>query len=130
MNMSDLNAPDLNTPVQVYGLERCDTCRKARNWLTRFGIAHQFHDYRAERIDPARLREWAGQLGGWDALINRNSTAWRNLLPDRRHPGSEAEWQLLLKEYPTLIRRPLTWSADGVISVGFKDALYKKRFGV
>ncbi len=23
-------------------LDNCDTCRKARNWLKRFGIAHDF----------------------------------------------------------------------------------------
>lgn len=120
----------MSAEVQLYGLETCDTCRKARSWLTRFGIEHQFHDYRAERIEPATLKAWAEQLEGWEALINRSSTTWRNLLPNRRNPGTEAEWQLLLKEYPTLIRRPVTLSADGVVSVGFKDALYKKRFGI
>jgi arsenate reductase-like glutaredoxin family protein len=69
-------------------------------------------------------------LGGWDGLINRASTTWRTLLPTRKNPHSDAEWQLLLVEYPQLIKRPVTLTADGVVSVGFKDAAYKKRFGV
>lgn len=116
--------------VRLYGLGNCDTCRKARNWLNRFEIAHEFIDYREHRIEPVTLKAWAVQLGGWDALINRASTTWRNLLPTRKTPGSDPEWQLLLKEYPQLIKRPVTLTSDGVVSVGFKDALYKKRFGV
>ncbi len=112
----------------LYGLANCDTCRKARNWLERFGIEHRFIDYREQRVDPDTLKAWAVQLGGWELLINRASTTWRNLLPNRKNPGSDPEWLLLLKEYPQLIRRPVTVTADGVVSVGFKDALYKKRF--
>jgi len=116
--------------VTLYGLETCDTCRKARNWLTRFKIEHTFIDYRAQRVPAATLKAWAEQLGGWDGLINRASTTWRTLLPTRKNPHSDAEWQLLLVEYPQLIKRPVTLTADSVVSVGFKDAAYKKRFGV
>lgn len=116
--------------VQLFGLDNCDTCRKARNWLTRFEIEHSFRDYRAQRIEPATLKAWATQLGGWDALINRASTTWRNLPPNRKTPGSDPEWQLLLKEYPQLIKRPVVLTSDGVVSVGFKDAAFKQRFGV
>ena len=116
--------------VQLYGLDNCDTCRKARNWLARFSIEHAFTDYRAHRIEPATLKAWAVKLGGWDALINRASTTWRTLPPNRKTPGSDPEWQLLLKEYPQLIKRPVTVTDDGEVTVGFKDAAYKKRFGV
>ena len=116
--------------VRLYGLANCDTCRKARSWLTRFSIDHEFTDYREARVDPAVLKQWAERLGGWDALINRASTTWRDLPPNRKQPGSDAEWKLLLKEYPQLIKRPVTLTADGEVTVGFKDALYKKRYGV
>jgi Spx/MgsR family transcriptional regulator len=116
--------------VTLYGLSNCDTCRKAQNWLTRFGIEHTFIDYRANRVDPVTLKAWAAQLGGFDALINRASTTWRTLAPNRKSPGSEPEWLLLLKEYPQLIKRPVTVTDDGVVSVGFNDTIYKKRFPV
>ncbi|MCX7556737.1 Spx/MgsR family RNA polymerase-binding regulatory protein [Xanthomonadaceae bacterium JHOS43] len=116
--------------VQLYGLDNCDTCRKARNWLTRFNIPHQFTDYRAHRLDAATLKTWATQLGGWDRLINRASTTWRNLPSNRKAPGSDPEWQLLLKEYPQLMKRPVTVTDDGVVSVGFNDTTYTQRFGI
>lgn len=116
--------------VTVYGLAKCDTCRKARNWLTRFDIDHQFVDYRDQRIEPATLKAWADQLGGFDRLLNRASTTWRNLPEARRSPGSEPEWQLLLREHPALIKRPVLVTGDGTVSVGFTDKAWKLRFGV
>ena len=114
----------------LYGLSNCDTCKKARNWLQRFGVAHAFVDYRAERQPAATLAEWAKQAGGWDTLINKSSTTWRELSPNRKTPGSDAEWQLLLKEYPQLIRRPVVVTEDGVVTQGFSDNAFKARFGV
>lgn len=114
--------------VSVYGLDNCDTCKKARNWLTRFGIAHAFVDYRKERRDAETLKDWAKQLGGFDMLVNRASTTWRTLPPNRKTPASTPEWLLLFKEYPQLIKRPVVVTEDGVVSVGFNDTIFKKRF--
>ena len=112
----------------LYGLANCDTCRKARNWLTRFGIEHAFVDYREQRVAPATLREWATQVGGWEPLVNKSSTTWRNLPQARKAPGSEPEWLLLLREHPQLVRRPVVVTEDGAVGVGFSDASFKRRF--
>jgi Spx/MgsR family transcriptional regulator len=115
--------------VTLYGLPTCDTCRKARNWLDRFGVDYTFVDYRASPVPADRLKGWARQLGGWEKLVNKSSTTWRNLLPQRKNPGSDPEWTLLLKEYPALIRRPVVVDENGEIGVGFSDNAFKKRFG-
>ena len=121
----------MNTPTAtLYGLANCDTCRKARKWLDRFGIEHAFVDYRDQPQPRDTLLAWRDALGGWDAMINKSSTTWRNLPPSRRTPGSDAEWQLLLKEYPQLIRRPVVVTPDGSVSQGFSDNGFKLRFGV
>lgn len=116
--------------VTVYGLSNCDTCRKARNWLTRFGIEHTFVDYRQQPVAPAQLTEWAARLGGFDALVNRASTTWRQLPAARRSPGSAPEWLLLFREHPALVKRPVLVTGDGEVSVGFKDRAWKERFGL
>jgi Spx/MgsR family transcriptional regulator len=113
----------------LYGLANCDTCRKARRWLDRFGVAHVFVDYREQPQPPATLVDWKDQLGGWDLMVNKASTTWRNLSPHRKAPGSEAEWKLLLREYPQLIRRPVVVTEDGVVTQGFSDNGFKQRFG-
>ena len=113
----------------LYGLNNCDTCKKARKWLDRFSIAHVFVDYRDQPQSPATLAEWKEQVGGWALMVNKSSTTWRNLSPHRKTPGSDAEWTLLLREYPQLIRRPVVVTDDGVVSQGFSDIGFKQRFG-
>ena len=114
----------------LYGLANCDTCKKARKWLDRFGVAHAFVDYRDQRQAPEVLVAWKDALGGWDAMINKSSTTWRQLPETRKSPASDAEWKLLLREYPQLIRRPVVVTDDGVVTQGFSDNGFKKRFGV
>lgn len=114
----------------MYGLANCDTCRKARKWLDRFGVEHRFVDYRDARQPPETLVAWKDALGGWDAMVNKASTTWRNLPPNRKTPGSDAEWKLLLKEYPQVIRRPVVVTDDGAVSQGFTDNGFKQRFGL
>ena len=113
----------------LYGLDNCDTCRKARKWLDRFGVAHSFVDYRAQPQAPVTIANWKEQAGGWDALVNKSSTTWRTLAPQRKTPGSDAEWTLLLREYPQLIRRPVVVTDDGIVTQGFSDKGFKQRFG-
>ena len=114
----------------LYGLDNCDTCRKARKWLDRFGVAHGFVDYRDVRQPPEILLAWKEQVGGWDAMVNKSSTTWRTLPDNRKSPGSDAEWKLLLKEYPQLVRRPVVVTDDGVVTQGFSDNGFKLRVGV
>ena len=114
----------------LYGLKNCDTCKKGQNWLKRFGIEHCFLDYRDEPQATETLVGWKDAAGGWDALINKSSTTWRTLAPNRKAPGSDAEWKLLLKEYPQLIRRPVVVLDDGSVSQGFSDNGFKKLFGI
>ena len=119
----------MNAPATLYGLETCDSCRKARNWLKRFGVEHEFMDYREHRIAPERLREWATHLGGWDKLVNTASTTWRNLPDARKTPGSDPEWTLLIREHPAVVKRPVVVMPDGRVSVGFTDNGFKALFG-
>ena len=113
----------------LYGLDNCDTCRKARKWLDRFGVAHSFVDYRAQPQAPVTIANWKEQAGGWDALVNKSSTTWRTLAPQRKTPGSDAEWTLLLRDYPQLIRRPVVVTDDGMVTQGCSDNGFKQRFG-
>lgn len=116
--------------VTLHGLANCDTCRKARKWLDRFGVAHRFVDYRDDKPSPETLRIWRDALGGWDAMVNKASTTWRSLPAHRKAPGSDAEWSLLLREHPALVRRPVVVTADGTVTQGFSDNGFKQRFGI
>lgn len=114
--------------IEMYGLEKCSTCDKACKWLAKRGVAHRFIDYREQRVAAPILRDWAKAVGGFEKLVNRTGMTWRNLPPARKDPGSDAEWTLLIKEYPALVRRPVVVLADGSISLGFTDKLFARLF--
>jgi len=113
--------------LKLFGLDKCSTCQKARKWLERHKIAHEFTDYRERRTDPVTLKTWAKAVGGWEALVNRSGMTWRNLPPARKTPASDPEWLLLLKEYPALIKRPVVVRGDEV-SLGFTDKKFAQLF--
>lgn len=115
----------MNPPI-LYGLDNCDTCKKARKWLQQANVAHQFVDYRKTPISGDQLKTWAGKLG-WDAMINRSGTTWRGLLANRKNPGSDAEYVLLVRENPSLVRRPVTVIGDEV-HLGFSHGMFEKLF--
>jgi len=114
----------------LYGLNTCDTCKKARQWLDAAGVAHTFVDYRSTLPSPQTLGEWAAQCGGFAAIINKTSTTWRQLPEACKTPVNDEDWASLLCEYPTLIRRPVVVMADGRIHQGFKEADFRALFGV
>lgn len=112
--------------TELFGIPKCSSCVKAQSWLRKSGISFEFIDYRERRIDASMLRDWAQQVG-WSALINRASTSWRELPAARRNPASDPEFTLLIKEYPTLVKRPVLLH-QGRITLGFTDKLYKSVF--
>ena len=114
--------------VTLYGLEKCETCKKARVWLDRHKTVHAFVDYREHRPEPAVLKAWAKAAGGWEQLVNRSGMTWRNLPSARKTPGSDPEWLLLIKEYPALVRRPVVVLEDDSIHFGFTDKLFARLF--
>lgn len=115
--------------IRVYGLNNCDTCRKARKWLAAQGHEAEFIDYREHPVGKDMLVDWAVQVGGWEKLINRASTTWRNLPDDRKHPDGEAQWLALATEFPQLVKRPVLVTPDDVVSVGFSEKAWAARLG-
>jgi Spx/MgsR family transcriptional regulator len=115
------------TTLHLYGLAKCSTCVKARQWLQEQGAAHQFTDYRDSPLSPTDLSGWSRELGGWEKLVNRASMTWRQLPEARKSPASEADWLALIAEFPALVRRPLAVWPDGSVTVGFNEKKYSER---
>lgn len=109
--------------ITIYGIKTCDTVRKARAWLDAGGHAHAFVDYRAEGLDPALLDRWIAALG-WQALLNRASTTFKELPEADRQDIDAAKARALMLAHPTLIKRPVL-DAGGHLSVGFRPGLYE-----
>jgi len=109
--------------VTLYGLENCDTCRKARQWLATQAIDHAFVDIRQDGIEPDRLDRWLDDAG-WQTLLNRRSRTWRELPESQRSELDRARARELMLQYPMLIKRPVLEHTTGVV-VGFSPVAYE-----
>ena len=108
--------------LTLYGIPNCNSIKKARMWLEGEGIPYHFHDYRKEGLDPALLDQWL-EYFGWEQLINRKGTTWRQLPETTRNQMDTALARTLILDKPTLIKRPLLES-DNTRLLGFDAETY------
>jgi Spx/MgsR family transcriptional regulator len=116
--------------VTVYGIPNCDTVKKARAWLAAQGVAAEFVDFKKAGVPPEALDGWLAELG-WDALLNRRGTTWRQLDEALRAQVSDAgSARALMLAHPSVVKRPVVdwghhrtvgfdpgaWSALAVLS--------------
>jgi arsenate reductase len=102
----------------LYGIKNCDSVKKARKYLDEQGVAYQFHDFRADGLTPTLLEHFDAGLG-WNTLLNRSSTSWRQLTCEQQtNLTRETALQLML-DIPTLIKRPILDAGDQLI-IGLK----------
>lgn len=110
--------------LNLYGIKNCDTVKKARRWLEDHGIEYQFHDFRQDGLDKKLLSSWV-ELLGWESVVNKRSTTWRNLTDKEKEISTNSQAVKLLAANLTLIKRPVVQN-DKVLLVGFKESEFKK----
>jgi arsenate reductase (glutaredoxin) len=106
--------------VTFYGIPNCDTVKKARDWLEARGIAYDFHDYKKQGADAARIARWVEQAG-LDRVLNRVGTTFRKLPEADRADLDAGKASLLMAANPSCIKRPVVEHPGGLL-VGFKEA--------
>lgn len=109
--------------IEVYGLNNCDTCRKARKWLAVEGVEYEFHDIRKANLKDTVIAGWAGKAG-WETLLNRRGTTWRGLPAPDKASVDEASAIRLMTAHPALIKRPVFVAGNDVL-VGFTADVQK-----
>ena len=112
--------------VILYGIKNCDTVRKARRWLADHQVDYRFHDLRSDGLDDDLLDAWIEDLG-WENLLNRRGTTWRQLPVKAREPLDAARARKLMLAHPAIIKRPLL-EIDAVRYLGFSDVHYDSLF--
>lgn len=118
--------------LTLFGIPNCDTVKKARAWLVERGVAFAFHDYKRQGIEADTLARWA-EAAGWDRLLNRAGTTFRNL-PEAEKltldgPDARGNALALMGANPSMIRRPVV-EGDGVFLIGFKAQEWEASFPV
>ena len=113
-------------PVTIYGLATCDTTRAARKWLEAKKVAYSFHDVRENGLTKPLVERWVKQLG-WEKVLNKVSTTWRELPEKEKASVDEKKAVALLLDHPTLVKRPVL-DRNGELMLGFKPENYAQTF--
>lgn len=104
----------------LYGIANCDTVKRARARLGTAGVPYAFRDYKKVGVDPAALDRWIAKVG-WEPLLNRAGTTFRDLSEPDRAGLDAAKARTLMLAHPSLIKRPVV-EHDGGLLVGFRPA--------
>ncbi|MFD1881135.1 arsenate reductase family protein [Paracoccus pacificus] len=108
--------------LRMYGLNKCSTCKAARDALAQAGWQVAFRDVKDEPLSQAERTEMLDLFG--EKLINRASLTWRGF--------SEAERALpsadLIAANPSVMKRPAIIAGDKH-TLGW-TANVKRAFGV
>ena len=111
--------------ITLYGIPNCDTVKKARTWLQAQSLAYTFHDFKKQGVPSGKLPVWAA-YAGWDLLLNRKGTTWRNLSAAEQDSSASPDGASALAAInPGLIKRPVVeWGAGALkaVTVGFDAA--------
>lgn len=109
--------------MHVYGIKNCNTVKKALDWLAKEGIDYTFHDFKKEGVSDEKLRNWENQTG-WEPLVNKRGTTWRQLSPEEQHAVVDAaSANQLMQARTSVIKRPVIESPRGII-LGFDENEY------
>ncbi len=108
----------------VYGIPNCNTVKKALDWLRQHQVDFEFHDYKKKGITMTKLEEWAA-MAGWEVLINKKGTTWRQLPPNVQQSivNKEAAFQLII-EKPSVTKRPILESNNKIL-IGFDEEAFE-----
>ena len=69
--------------VVMYGIPNCDTIKKAKTWLAEKNLDFTFHDYRKQGVPQDTLQQALDALG-WEALLNKRGTTYRQLSDEQK----------------------------------------------
>lgn len=104
--------------LDLYGIPNCDSVKKARVALAEQGWTIAFHDLKKGGVTADRLRRWQ-QAAGWETLLNRRGTTWKQLSASEQAGAVDAAGALaLMQAHPSLIKRPVIEWPDGRLTVG------------
>lgn len=83
-------------------------------------MAYEFHDFKKQGVPEVHLRRWI-EACGWERVLNRKGTTWRQLDPGVQAAviGADSACTLMLAQ-ASVIKRPVIEWPSGAISVGYQ----------
>ena len=95
-----------NVVIQVFGTKKCKETRKAARWFKERGLRVQSVELSEKGLSPGELRSVASQVGGVEALIDRESKRYVDKGFKYSAPTG-ARIEAILLEDPLLLKTPI-----------------------
>lgn len=113
--------------LTIYEYSNCDTCRKAKSWLTSRNIPFKTIDITEQPPTTKKLQKWVDKhVRGLKAFLNTSGQEYRRLeLKDRLKTAPTEVIIGLLAGNGRLIKRPIITDGERA-TVGFSEAEYKE----
>jgi len=112
--------------INIYGIKNCDTMKKAIAWLNDNNVDYHFHDYKKHGA-PRDMIDQAIKIHGWDIVINKRGTTWRQLDDAVKQSMNDENALMIAMENPSIIKRPLLAQGDDY-HIGFSADHYSEIF--
>jgi arsenate reductase (glutaredoxin) len=114
--------------IKLYGINNCNTVKKARDWLTEHQIEVEFHDFKKSGLDASIAANWLAQRGHSE-LINRKGLTWRALTDEQKQSITDDTSALaLMTDKTSVVKRPVLEQDGSVLHIGFDPLAYAHLF--
>ena len=118
--------------LSVYGIKNCNTVKKGLDWLNKNKIDYEFFDVKKINLTDEKISEWIDNISepySPENLLNKSGMTWRKLSDNEKNLSlTKKNIVILIKKYPTAMKRPLIINNKEVLAIGFDENIYKKKF--
>lgn len=113
--------------ITIYGIKTCNSVQKAIKFCKTNELEYNFHDFRAEPLDPSKIDTFAKYVD-INTLFNSRGTKYKDLKLKELNldESGKLEW---LKKENMLLKRPVieyTKNGEEKVLVAFKEEIYKE----
>lgn len=109
--------------MKIYGIKNCDTVKKALQFLDNKGIAYDFHDYKKQGVEAAKIKEWA-KLVPFEKLINKKGPTYRKLSDAEKLDLEKISTAIpIIIANTSVIKRPILEFKNSII-LGYDEETY------
>lgn len=108
--------------LTMYGINNCDTIKKAKKYMDAQEVAYEFYDYKKQAVPAQLLKQWIEQFG-WEIILNKRGTTFRKLEKEDKENIDDEKALALLLEHSSMIKRPIFSNGEKTL-VGFQYSAF------
>lgn len=106
--------------LKIYGIPTCNSCKKARRWLTDNNIEHIWVNTRENPPTKAQISGWISDIGS-RVMRNTSGGSYR-ALGEEKKSWSDEQWAAAFAQDAMLLKRPLFERDGAALMTGFRGS--------